>query len=91
MKFSRSKVMLAALGVVAVAAVVSFQSPTLAVAQPSLNPEYTQCYFEGYDRCLPRTPGGMVYLPNPDSPEGIAFDMCLAEVEQRCAALYGAP
>ena len=91
MKFSKIKVGMAALGVAALTAFVSFQSPTRAVAQVGLNPEYNRCYFEGYDRCLPRTPGGMVYLPNPDSPEGIAFDMCVAEVERHCAALYGAP
>lgn len=50
--------------------------------------DYTRCYFQGQDDCYPRTPDGMIYLPSWDSPEGEAFEQCLAEVEIRCSALY---
>ena len=91
MKFSNLGVGFVVAGGVALAATVSLQSAAPAVAKDIVRCEYARCFLEGRNQCLPRTPGGMVYLPSPDTPEAIAFDMCLAEVEQRCTALYGAP
>lgn len=91
MKFSSLGVGMVLAGSLALIAAVSLQSAAPAVAKDVVRSEYKRCYMQGRNQCLPRTPGGMIYLPSPDTPEAIAFDMCMAEVEQRCAALYGAP
>lgn len=53
--------------------------------------EYSRCYVQGQWECYPRTPGGMVYLPNPGSPEEAAYELCMLEVETRCSVYLGAP
>lgn len=52
--------------------------------------EYARCYVQGQWECYPRAPGGMVYLPNPGSPEEAAYELCMVDVEARCSVYLDA-
>lgn len=78
------KILLAASAVVLLTAAPSFGG---AVASQT-NPQYRQCVQQGLQACYPRDGNGNIYRPNPDTPEGIAFEQCAAWVRADCAALY---
>lgn len=78
------KILLAASAVVLLTA-----APTLGgTATTQTNPQYRQCVTQNMLPCYPRDEHGAIYRPNPDTPEGIAFEQCGAYVRADCAALY---
>lgn len=64
-------------------------APSVSVgAAPQNNPQYRQCVGQRLMACYPRDGNGAIYKPDPESPEGIAFEACAAGVRADCAALY---
>lgn len=62
-------------------------APTVGAA-PQNNPQYRLCVGQRMMPCYPRDGNGAIYKPDPESPEGIAFEACAAAVRADCAALY---
>lgn len=64
-------------------------APSVSVgAAPQTSPQYRQCVVQNMQACYPRDGNGAIYRPNPETPEGIAFEACAAAVRADCAALY---
>lgn len=72
----------------AVSAVALFAVAPTVGAAPQNNPQYRQCVGQHMMPCYPRDGNGAIYKPDPDSPEGIAFEACAAAVRANCAALH---
>lgn len=64
-------------------------APSVSVgAAAQTNPQYRQCVVQNMQPCYPRDEHGAIYRPNPETPEGVAFEACAAAVRADCAALY---
>lgn len=52
---------------------------------------WDMCMIQATIVCYPRDGNGMIYLPTPGTPEGDAYDMCVAAEQGLCAGLPGDP
>lgn len=77
------KILLASLA----AALVAAAAPSGA-AVPQINRDYIRCVTQNMQPCYPIDGNGNIYRPNPETPEGVAFELCAAAVRADCAALY---
>ena len=61
-----------------------------APVQAQIQPYYA-CMMQATIACYPRDENGYIFLPDPGTPEGIAYDMCVAAEQAACAGLPGDP
>lgn len=72
----------------------TFAAALLAVAAPTgttiaqVPSDYTRCFFQNIQDCYPIDDNGFIYIPNPETPEGMVFDQCVAAVEAYCASQF---
>lgn len=78
------KILLASLA----AALVAAAAPSGAAVPAQINRDYIRCVTQNMQPCYPVDGNGNIYRPNPETPEGIAFELCAAAVRADCAALY---
>lgn len=70
------------------AAAVLVAAPSSAGVAGQINRDYNRCVVQNTQPCYPVDGNGNIYRPSPETPEGIAFEQCAADVRAYCAALH---